>query len=455
MKNLFSMERIVAGAAAACLLLAGLSARAAVYDWTNTSGGNWSNTNNWSPNQVPSTNDTANITVAGAASYTVTLDISPTVASLVLGASSGVTTQIFSMGGNTFTVNGPIEVNAQGQFNLNGGELFGTNVLTGALTWSGGNIAGNMTVTTNSFFNIVAGGGDGFRGLVLSNYGTVTWTNTILYGINQSNAQIYNYGTWNAQSDNTFHGGNNGLTTLFDNFGTFVKSGNTGATVLDASVVFNNTGTVDVESGTLDIEGGGASTNCGFTTADGATLNFATTGYTFSNTNTFTGLGSYVTAGATFGGTVVGTLTLSGASTIFNGVLTLPTNSVLNIVTANSTVYLRGLALTNYGTVNWTNTTLEGYQNLNAQIYNYGMWNAQSDNTFIGANSVGTTLFDNFGTFVKSGNTGVTTLNGTVVFNNTGTVTVESGTLDIGGGTSISGSFGTASGASLNFIATA
>ncbi|HXR07580.1 MAG TPA: hypothetical protein VN765_09640, partial [Candidatus Acidoferrum sp.] len=74
--------------------------------WTNTSGGNWNNANNWSPNQVPSTNDTAVITVAGT--YSVTLDVSPTVAGLDLGASAGATAQNLVWAGFALTVNGPI-----------------------------------------------------------------------------------------------------------------------------------------------------------------------------------------------------------------------------------------------------------------------------------------------------------------------------------------------------------
>ena len=56
----------------------------------------------------------------------------------------------------------------------------------------------------NSALNIVSGGGDGFYGLVLTNYGTVNWANTTIYGSGGANAQIYNYGVWNAQTDNTF-----------------------------------------------------------------------------------------------------------------------------------------------------------------------------------------------------------------------------------------------------------
>src|ERR1019366_1961283 len=94
----------------------------------------------------------------------------------------------------TLTVNGLIQINAQGLFTANGGTLGGSNMIVGLLTWSGGNLAGTMTLANNSVLNIVAGGGDAFDGLTLTNYGTVNWTNTTLYGISDTNAQIYNYG---------------------------------------------------------------------------------------------------------------------------------------------------------------------------------------------------------------------------------------------------------------------
>src|SRR5580658_9583357 len=98
MKNRIDQKRTFTHLAGAILALT-LSAHAAVYDWTNASGGSWNNPTNWTPNQVPGSNDTANITVAGT--YSVTLNVSPTVAGLVLGASNGLTTQSFFTGGQT------------------------------------------------------------------------------------------------------------------------------------------------------------------------------------------------------------------------------------------------------------------------------------------------------------------------------------------------------------------
>src|SRR5437867_1236488 len=62
------------------------SVRAADLVWTNTAGGNWSVAANWSPNQAPSTNDTAWITNNGT--YTVTVNTSITVSNLFLGGTS-------------------------------------------------------------------------------------------------------------------------------------------------------------------------------------------------------------------------------------------------------------------------------------------------------------------------------------------------------------------------------
>jgi hypothetical protein len=82
----------------------------------------------------------------------------------------------------------------------------------------------------------------------------VNWTNTTIYA--GSAPQIYNYGLWNEQSDDTFDGANlGGASTVFDNIGTFLKSGHTGTTTLDSRVVFNNSGAVNIQSGGLALNG--------------------------------------------------------------------------------------------------------------------------------------------------------------------------------------------------------
>ena len=98
-----------------------------------------------------------------------------------------------------------------------------------------------------------------------------------------------------------------------------------------------------------------------------------------------------------------------------------------------------GLRLTNFGTVNWSNTTIYSYGPNNAQIYNYGTWNAQSGNQFLGGYGGGASLFENFGSLVCSSTNGPATLDGNVIFTNTGAIASDNGVLQLNGGGSSSG----------------
>lgn len=95
-----------------------------------------------------------------------------------------------------------------------------------------------------------------------------------------------------------------------------------------------------------------------------------------------------------------GTIGWTGGT--LGGVLTLATNSTLNITnTVNH--FIGGCLFTNFGTVNWSSATL--YSGGGAVFNNYGLWNAQDDqqiNIYFG----GSVIFNNYGTFRKSGQTG-------------------------------------------------
>jgi hypothetical protein len=403
------------------------STRAANILWTNATGGNWSDTNNWNPNQTPGTTDVAVITNSG--NYTVALDTSATVSGLVLGAASGGT-QTFSVSGNNFTLNGTALVNSNGQFNLSGsGVLNGNAVLNGALNCSGGTLFGALTVSVGGSLNDTAPGVN-FNGDILTNYGTVAWVSGDLNG--DVSPQIYNYGLWNAQSDNSFFGRNTAGNTTFNNFGTFRKSAGSGTTTLNGNTIFNNSGALDIQSGTLVIQTGIGSGTCNI--AGGAILSPAST-YTFTNSTTFSGAG--IINGFLIGDNTVfnGTLTSSGAT--MSGTVTIASNAVLNIGTSGLTLsgfYAGSATLTNYGTVAWGNGSMTGDHN--PQIFNYGLWNAQADETFDGQGGSGTTTFNNFGIFRKSAGAGTTTVNVSTVFNNSGALDIQSGTLTIQKGAS-------------------
>src|SRR5689334_7122189 len=119
-------------------------ANSAPITWTNTSGGNWNDATNWSPNHVPGSSDDAIITASGT--YTVTLDISPTVNSLMLGGNSGQ--QTLNTSNNNLTLNNASAVNVNGILALTGGSFSDPGLLTvnGQFNWTGGSIAGELSV---------------------------------------------------------------------------------------------------------------------------------------------------------------------------------------------------------------------------------------------------------------------------------------------------------------------
>ena len=82
----------------------------------------------------------------------------------------------------------------------------------------------------------------------------------------------------------------------FNNSGTFTKSGDTGTTLFTTQgscgpLSFNNTGTVNVNSGTLSLQDG-KSTSGSFTVPAGSTLNFSGGTYTLDGSSSVTGAGT-------------------------------------------------------------------------------------------------------------------------------------------------------------------
>ena len=62
--------------------------RAATITWTNTASGGWNTAANWNPNSVPSTNDTAIITITNLG-VIVSLNGATTVGGITLGTNVG------------------------------------------------------------------------------------------------------------------------------------------------------------------------------------------------------------------------------------------------------------------------------------------------------------------------------------------------------------------------------
>src|ERR1017187_9572401 len=268
--------------AALVLALGSNTVRSATIVWTITAGGNWNATNNWSPNQVPLAADNAVITNNGT--YTVTLNVSASVASLTLGGASG--TQSFVLNANTLTLNGASTVGANGSFNLGGGTLSGTGSFTvnGPFAWSGGVLANTGGVTLNGLSTL---NGAGFASMQLTglliNGGALTWGGS---GANLyfANGTLTNLATGTITITPDVSTANGGGVNAFGNAGLLRKTGGTGPTAM--VVPFVNSGTLDAQNGNIALQGVS-------TLANGTKMGFGLGGSTGNGSISLSGTASF------------------------------------------------------------------------------------------------------------------------------------------------------------------
>ena len=445
--------------------------------------GNWDISANWSPAQLPTAADNTYITNTGTYIVTVPNSVNPTVASLVLGGTSGA--QTLSLGRSILTLNGASVVNPVGQLTLTVGNstVTGAGDLTvnGTLTWTSGTISGTGTATIGSNGVASINGGVTLTTRTFNNVGHVSWdSGNFTIG---SGAGINNLagGTFDITFDSRLSVAK--APGTFSNLGLLRKTAGTG--IANLILPFNNDGIIQTWSGTLSLDSGGTHTGS-FSNAPGATLNFGGGSHILStgsivvgagvlamsgNATTLGASGSFasgttlnVTGGvATLAaGCTVGaaTLDVSGGTLNFNtfspasvvnltsgtiggtspvnvtGLLTLNGGSITNaFVTAggglniSGGVTLNGGKLVNVGTAIWSAGNLTG---ANGAVLS-NLLGATFINTFDGNASPGagaTPTFVNAGIFAKTNGTaasGTTSIDFT--FLNTGTVEVQTNTL--------------------------
>jgi hypothetical protein len=176
---------------------------------------------------------------------------------------------LLTVTGGTATFNGAVTTGALAQ---SGGELNGsaTLLVTGASTLSGGTESGSGTTNAQGGAAFSNGGFalDGGHTLQLGGASTASGTSVQINlngtnpatGLSDAGSGILTIGngaTFNDQTTSSglnivtgSHGGSDtGTTAVVNNAGTFTKSGSAATSTI--STLFNNTGTVDVQSGTL------------------------------------------------------------------------------------------------------------------------------------------------------------------------------------------------------------
>jgi hypothetical protein len=420
--------------------------------WTNTAGGDWNVSTNWTPNFVPATNDNAIITTT----TTVTVSSNRACFGLILGSSN---TQPTLTGNGDLTVQGPSSWPA------------------GLMTGSGRTViapGATLKMVVNPSQLVL-------NGRVLENGGTILASGS--GGLAMTGGAVITNragALFEAQSALTITA--QGGACRFDNAGTFRKSLDSGTLTFSASsfstLAFNNYGAVDLQAGTLQCNGsffnpgsvtlsagttnrlsGGGSGNGTFSAPATALVEWNGSSFTLDPGAQLNGSGLYrflsvtltCNAALAVANLDVGSpgpfLTGSGIITVSNlmnwtsGTMTgsgrtiIAPAATLKMIVNPSQLVLTGRVLENGGTILASGSggiVLTG----GAVITNRAgaLFEAQSAITITAQG--GACRFDNAGTFRKSLDSGTLTFNvsfSTLAFNNYGAVDLQTGTLQCNG----------------------
>ena len=386
-----------------CIALSSMHAQ--TITWTGAVNDLFNNANNWSPAQVP----TAANNVIIPTGSTMTINVSSFVKSIVVQGSS--------------------TINITNSLNFTDPSSFSSNT---TVNWSAGSLYGGGTLTNNGTVKLTTGGSRYISGTtIINNNGSFKMPDGgYLYLYDTSVFNNNENGIFDLQSDAYIsYSGNQ---HNFNNVGIFKKSGGTGTSYI--YVIFSNTGTISVESGTIDMYYHPKYFNGGvYNVTSDSKLLVSTSGMNISGTLTgvlngplnWTGNFSVATT-ATFDFTGDTGVTWTSGSLIGGGNLT--NESFISLTGGGSRYISGGTKLTNKDTLTMPGG---GYLYLydTSEINNAlsGVFDLQSD-AYISYNG-NTHNFKNAGIFKKSGGSGTSYIY--VIFTNTGTISVESGTIDM------------------------
>ncbi len=332
-------------------------------------------------------------------------------------------------------------------------------------TWYNGSIRRlNLLIASGAFLDVYNSGTNDFIGTTIENSGTFTWTEGNLTTDSTGGIKNMEGAEFLDQISGTVTIGSSGA--KFENYGTYRKSGAGTTTVTQT---FNNysANTLEVSDGVFVLSGGDTNvagavvraTNSGliqfasdYTVEDASGLEVGTV----SQENPLDGTHSFSIPGREsfekYGYELaLGTLNLDGAlgvnfhqsggeldgSHTINGIwdwaggdwdadastgetTTIGSSGIVNIHPTSGYFYNR--AITNNGTVNWTDADL--ITNTNGSFTNNGTFNDKLDHNHSFSGGTG---FTNTGTYTKSGNA-------TTEFTSTG-LTSEGGDLNVNAGT--------------------
>lgn len=399
-------------------------------------GRSWHDSRNWSSDVLPTASDDVVINALG--NFTV---IHSTGSSTIRSLTSN---KLLSISGGTLRID--TESLLGGGLTMTGGTLTGAGeiIINGTSTWSGGTMSGSgvTTIEPDAVLNL----GRGTLQRNFANKGHIRVVDTLTVS---SPYRINNLVDATIEFTNNTGLGTFGGQASLDNSGLVLKTGGTGTTNIDAFV--DNMGTIQVDTGTINLRGGsrhsGATEGRGIlqlATSFGET--HSTIGEPFWNVDrTRFSASTFITGGDEFvvrnrfdfeSGTIAGsnitfagplnwtggTMNLGGRATVAAGATATISSGTLNSL------------LINEGRINLTGT-LSGSTPATIENTTTGTIDLQGNVGF--GTFGGRARLENAGLLVKSALTGTSQLDAFI--DNTGTIRVDVGTINLRGGSRIGG----------------
>ncbi|HEY2841270.1 MAG TPA: hypothetical protein VGJ26_19090, partial [Pirellulales bacterium] len=442
-------------------------------------GKNWTDKLNWSGDVLPGANDDVTINAPGGVTVSATLSATTTIHSLTVGADDGLTllsnssltvaaastiSGALNVSSSTLAINGATSV---GNLNFTGGTISGAGDLTvtGNLYWQSGSMTGSGRTIVAPVASLSMAIGSPSLSRILENDGAAFWNAS---NLSLNNGTFQNNGTFYTASGTgfSFVSISGSGTSAFNNAGTFIQQGVQTQVVATSggAMLFNNSGSVVVQTATLDLGGGGVNTGS-ISIANGAELRVVSGAlYSFAAGASVTGSGAVEVAGGTLSvdastsatnlvlssGTLTGArdLTVTGGLTWVNGSMTgagktivAPGASLILDLASSPANPLLARTLENDGSAVW----VTGFLHMNNGVFqNNGSFTLTSTAQLLATPDGGVNAFYNTGTFTNA-NSGLLIIGGaattTVAFNNTGTINGQLGTIKLEGG----GNFGAGS----------
>ncbi len=319
----------------------------------------------------------------------------------------------------------------------------------GLFTWTGGRLQGTGTLIADGGM-LIEGSSTKYLERTVDNTGTATWTGGTISATAEGVFNNLVGATFDAQSNNSISG-------TFNNAGTLLKSAGTS---FSSFSTMNNTGLVQVQIGTLAVSSGGGNSSGSFQVDTDGTLGFLAGTHVWDANATLSGAGTLnITNNATLdvaSNISIGSLDVLSSSSSSTPILTGSGNVTVDglfhwtggrlqgsgkliagggmLIDGSQTMYLER-TVDNGGVATWTDGEIRASAGMVFNNSAGATFDAQSDDTF----QFTTATFNNAGTLLKSAGTGLSRF--FTAMNNTGTVQVQSGTLELRGDGSSSGGF--------------